>query len=430
MSYNEWLDIDVLEDYLDGKLDAKTMHKIERMSLEDPFMAEALAGLSQSPKRTYTLSLLQKQLEERIAKKPIAEKRWRITAQRLSIAAAAAVLFVTVSILFWMKGNRQQVELAKHQKAAVETSTQVATNKPIVKTETPSQSLAAPHQRLNRVADPVPDRAVTASAPADETISAAPVASAAPPAAAAFVQDESKRNKITAEELSTAQAVAPLKKAENVRERALAGKAPGIIMESNLRPNQIPTVINGRVFAKVDGQPLPGAIVKVPGTNKAAVTDSKGEFTLSADSAIQSLSVGYIGYASQEVKTKVNQEVSIALEEDKTSLKEVVMADAKSKPIDPAPEYAKSSAYFPIGGWNNYQAYLTSNNTIDKQAPIGKTVGLKFEVRPNGAPTKITIVKSLGKKYDEAAIRLLKDGPRWLPVNKDKIGPGFLEVQF
>ena len=59
MNYNEWLDIDVLEDYLDGKLDAKTMHKVERLSLEDPFVAEALAGLSQSPKRTQSLSLLQ-----------------------------------------------------------------------------------------------------------------------------------------------------------------------------------------------------------------------------------------------------------------------------------------------------------------------------------------------------------------------------------
>ena len=52
MSYNEWLDIDVLEDYLDGKLDAKAMHQVEKLSLEDPFVAEALAGLSQSPKRT------------------------------------------------------------------------------------------------------------------------------------------------------------------------------------------------------------------------------------------------------------------------------------------------------------------------------------------------------------------------------------------
>lgn len=106
MNNNDWLDIDVLEDYLDGKLDAKTMYQIERVSLEDPFVAEALAGLSQSPKRAQSLSLLQKQLQERIAQKPIVQKRWRITSQRLSIASAAAVLFIAVSLLFWMKESR------------------------------------------------------------------------------------------------------------------------------------------------------------------------------------------------------------------------------------------------------------------------------------------------------------------------------------
>ena len=113
--------MDVLEDYLDGKLDAKTMHRVERLSLEDPFVAEALAGLSLSPKRVQSLSLLQKQLQDRIAKKPVEQKRWQITSQRLSIAAAAAVLFITVSLLFWMreKSNREQIAANTPKKVEV-----------------------------------------------------------------------------------------------------------------------------------------------------------------------------------------------------------------------------------------------------------------------------------------------------------------------
>lgn len=111
MNYNGLLDIDLLEAYLDGKLDAKGMHQVEKLSLEDPFVAEALAGLSQSHARSQSLSLLQKQLHQRVAQKPIENKRWTITSQRLSIASAAAVLFVTVSVLFWMKENsRRQIE--------------------------------------------------------------------------------------------------------------------------------------------------------------------------------------------------------------------------------------------------------------------------------------------------------------------------------
>jgi len=114
---NDWLDIAVLEDYLDGKLDAKTMNRVEREALEDPFVAEALAGLSAAPKRSLaSISLLQKQLKERVAEHQVAKKTKVITWQRLSIAATAAVLFIAVSIIFWMKEVAQQNQLAKQGK--------------------------------------------------------------------------------------------------------------------------------------------------------------------------------------------------------------------------------------------------------------------------------------------------------------------------
>ena len=130
MNYNGLLDINLLEAYLDGKLDSKAMHEVEKLSLEDPFVAEALAGLSQSPLRSQSLSLLQKQLHDRVAQKPIENKRWTITSQRLSIASAAAVLFITVSVLFWMKeNNRRQIEAnqAKNVKIEIAPDTKVET---------------------------------------------------------------------------------------------------------------------------------------------------------------------------------------------------------------------------------------------------------------------------------------------------------------
>jgi anti-sigma factor RsiW len=115
---NDWLDIGVLEDYLDGKLDAKTMNRVEREALEDPFVAEALAGLSASPKRSLqSISLLQKQLQERIASQQESKKTKVITWQRLSIAATAAVMFIAVSIVFWMKETAHQNQLAKQPKS-------------------------------------------------------------------------------------------------------------------------------------------------------------------------------------------------------------------------------------------------------------------------------------------------------------------------
>ncbi|MEJ5962086.1 hypothetical protein [Pedobacter immunditicola] len=112
----DWLATAVLEDYLDGKLDASEMHQVELHALEDPFVAEALAGLSESPKRSLqTLSLLQKQLHDRVAQQKSHKKHSVYTWQRLSIAAAAAVLFIAVSIVFWMKDNAARNQRAQQQ---------------------------------------------------------------------------------------------------------------------------------------------------------------------------------------------------------------------------------------------------------------------------------------------------------------------------
>lgn len=130
----DWLATAVLEDYLDGKLDASAMHQVERHALEDPFVAEALAGLSESPKRSLqSISLLQKQLHERIAQQKTHKKERVVTWQRLSIAAAAAVIFILVSIIFWMKDNAVRDQQAKNQQqqGSVTVTTYLTTAQPV-----------------------------------------------------------------------------------------------------------------------------------------------------------------------------------------------------------------------------------------------------------------------------------------------------------
>ena len=141
----DWLDIDVLEDYLDGKLDGKAMHFVEKQALEDPFIAEALEGLRQSPKRKQNFSILQKKLHDRIAQQPIRRKIWSTTTQRLSIAATATVVFIAVSILFFMReNNRKNAEFAERRAKGVEVNidskTAIATTKPETK-NTPSVAI-------------------------------------------------------------------------------------------------------------------------------------------------------------------------------------------------------------------------------------------------------------------------------------------------
>lgn len=103
----------LIQQYLNGTLDPGRMHELEKEALEDPFLAEALEGYAEFDGLVQPhLSLLQRQLEERISEAAEKKNMFFFTWQRLSVAAAAGLLFVSASILFWMKGTNNDSQLA------------------------------------------------------------------------------------------------------------------------------------------------------------------------------------------------------------------------------------------------------------------------------------------------------------------------------
>ncbi len=94
------------------------MNELEKQALEDPFLAEAMEGYEQADiSAGRHLSLLQRQLEGRIAQQQEEKKVFYFTWQRLSVAAAAGLLFISAGILFWMKGyNRHENQIASKEK--------------------------------------------------------------------------------------------------------------------------------------------------------------------------------------------------------------------------------------------------------------------------------------------------------------------------
>lgn len=417
MSNNEWIDIEVLEDYLDGKLDAKMMYQVEKLSLEDPFVAEALAGLSQSPRRSQSLSLLQKQLQQRIAQKPIEQKRWRLTSQRLSIGAAAAVLFVVASLLFWMKESNNREQLAKQgKKIDVSVAPQVATNKPaepvaaepapapskpavsaLVQTEvdkaladakTNSYAKLKSKEKVEKLT--IPDQKELNNEVASDRVAVAPAIAAAPVAmrAKALQYDSLSDVKVAKNEAR------PLN-------QVLSGKAAGITFT--------PDIFSGKVISKIDGLPIPGADVKILNSNIRTITNSKGEFSLKLDSGNnQSLTVNYLGFNSKEVSTKNNKAV-IELEPNSNALSEVVVAG-----YGKAKKTVNTNPPTPADSWVKYREYLNSNNKFYKGNEANKTVLLSFEVNSKGRPGNIKVIKGLSKAENDEAIRLVKEGPNWV----------------
>lgn len=429
---NDWLDIGVLEDYLDGKLDAKTMNRVEREALEDPFVAEALEGLSRSPKRSLqSISLLQKQLHERISEQHQTKKRSVITWQRLSIAAAAAVMFVSVSIMFWMKENNRQQQMAARPKKVdvnmaladtVEAKTDStgvlakAKNKPEpvdVSSEIDRAIAAAktnayasnkkikPAGPLNRKEDL---RAMRGSA-AEQV----PAPLAAKQMSSAIEAQMADRITIPATEKAT-------DTNRSLKEVAVTAYAPPqakrVAQASTI---QIPaqnitrqSILRGRVISAADGQAIYGAVVQVEGTPYQTVTDLKGQFNLLADSSAlhNQINVSSIGYQSQAVNSKPQKPVMIRLNESQNALNEVVTVSGAIL------------AASPVGGWEDFMAYLIKHNRLTQNSHIGAKVEVGFTIARNGKPKDIKVVKGLSEACDQEAVRLISEGPKWIRPTK------------
>ncbi len=423
MVNKDWLDIEVLEDYLDGKLDAKTMNRVEREALEDPFVAEALAGLSRSPKRSLqSLSILQKQLQERIGQHQRTKKVSVVTWQRLSIAAAAAVLFIAVSIVFWMKENNNQKQLAlanskkvdvtlapkefKNQESIVKGDSSIKQAQSMVDVSNgKSEKAKVPKSRVSAEME----RAF-AAAKANDYIAMNRDKYAS--ALSNRLMKEERTDSLKAKSLNEVVVVGygvqqrkditgsvstivdtPKKMEVN---NALLGKVAGIqIRGLSSRSNGLV----GRVIDQVDGKPLPGVFVKVEGTNLNATTNANGEFIVRSDTAFKAgkISTSYIGYKSVKVNVKDNQSVNIALEQDHESLNEVVVVGYGGRKRDKRADY------------------ILKHNKFAEEPKLNQVVELTFDVDKKGRPENIKVTKSLGQQYDAEAIRLIKGGPKWAP---------------
>lgn len=111
-----------IQQYLEGKLDPETSHQLEKQALDDPFLWDALEGYSAYKDPAEDLSILQRQLHQRIVHLQENKKVFDLTWQRLSVAAAAAVMFVSAGILFWMNSQHAPEQLASQSQKPVEVS--------------------------------------------------------------------------------------------------------------------------------------------------------------------------------------------------------------------------------------------------------------------------------------------------------------------
>ena len=91
--------------------------------------------------------------------------------------------------------------------------------------------------------------------------------------------------------------------------------------------------VTGKVTDESTGEPLPGATIKVKGTNIGTITDSEGAYTVSFPESFQTLIFSFVGYESKEIEVGDQKVINIQLATDITALNEIVVVGYSSQKV-------------------------------------------------------------------------------------------------
>ena len=147
------------------------------------------------------------------------------------------------------------------------------------------------------------------------------------------------------------------------------------------------------VVKDVAGDPIIGATVKVQGTNEATITDFDGNFKIKAASNA-TLNVSYVGFVAQQVKVGGKSNITVILEEDNTTLNDVVVigyGTMKKKLVTGATVQVKGEDIAKLNTTNALEAMQSSTPGVQiTQSSTQPGKGYKVYIRGIGTTGNAT----------------------------------------
>lgn len=370
---------DDIEKYLRGELTPAEMHALEKKALSDPFLADALEGASSIDHKDFAKDV--DELNRAINQK----KSVVFTPLRI---AAGIILVIGVSLVFVLGPGEEQEQLAKQEtsKEASKEPEAQKTDSVIVKKD---QQLT--DQQLTLADKPKEDT----DQPKPKLSRQRSKQSEPAPAITSFREDSIETE--MAEDLIVAAETAQ----DPVQDKATTSH------------------ISGTVTSAEDGLPLPGVTVVVKGTSEGTVTDINGNYSLDVPDSTE-LTFSFVGMHTNEVRARTNGPTDVKMTEDVSQLSEVVITRAPvAKNENEAPEIKLAE---PVGGLRAYDKYLEDNKQYPQQAldnDVKGRVVVGFDVGISGELSNFVVIRSLGYGCDDEVIRLVKEGPQWMPTTED-----------
>ena len=408
-----------LLDYIRGLRKGKEAHRLEKESMQDPFLADAMDGYNQvEGNHEQRIEKLRMQVSAHSAKK---KSTYAIT---WSIAACLIIGFgISSYFLFLKKSMTDEVFIAKESVSSKLAEPAVPPTPAIPATPTvpatPQKEIALATAKVKTDSTPISEITARQADKKDmiAEIQTTSQPQGAPVAAVPMMEEVSEETAALQEVVATIDTF----ESESDKKMKLA-KVATILPQNNM--------IKGRVTDE-KGEPLIGASVTYKGTNIGTITNMNGEFSLVKKDDKKRLTAEYIGYDPVEIQVDTSRTMLIAMNENKQALNEVVVvgygakknkksttlgSDAKVKE-----QTEKEITLQPVIGKRSYQKYLKENlvrPADEKCAQVKGKVVLTFLVNKEGRPFYIKVKESLCESADKEAIRLIQEGPDWIYGNK------------
>ena len=442
--------------YLQGELDAKAMHQLERRAQDDPFLMDAMEGYG-SAAGDQQANL--KELSDRLAQRTT-ETRRKIVPLWMISAAASVLIICSVGIWWFNKNNDTATPPAKQVAAnEVKPATPAVTTSPRVSSPDTTRRIASartgtPNTRKTAAATITDNSKPEANAPALAEVGVVQPVVAAKPDVTAY-KDTTALGKMIARQYAASTAVdtslfvrkAPLLKNANTDAplQLLPANVQGLTQQIPPRGDLNKAVSQGyisgpmadrllanrdldnRVFGKNSIPTNAGYSSNNADILKASPNNAAELFKRKADSVSKKMGLLSSQYKAMPASTAVAADTTKnAAPAAGTDLSEEVVIGYTSQKKDV--NDADAIAAHPQKGWSNFKKYLKANAV----SPDNKegVVKLSFMVDRFGSLTAIKVTAGLSDAADKKAISLVKDGPEWTGNSNKQPEKVHLRIRF
>ena len=405
-----------LLDYIRGLRKGKEAHRLEKESMQDPFLADAMDGYNQvEGNHEQRIEKLRMQVSAHSAKK---KNTYAIT---WSIAACLIIGFGISSYFLFLKKSMTDEVFIAEESVSTKLAEPAAPPTPAIPATptvpaTPQKEIALATTKVKTDSTPISE--ITARQ-ADKKDMIAKIQATSQPQQGVPVATVPVMDEVSEETAALQEVVAMMDTFESESDKKMKlAKVATILPQKNM--------IKGRVTDE-KGEPLIGASVTYKGTNIGTITNMNGEFSLVKKDDKKRLTAQFIGYDPVEIRVDTSRTMLIAMNENKQALNEVVVVGygaKKNKKSVTAGTVVKGNEQAnkditpqPVIGKRKFQKYLKENlvrPTDEKCAQVKGKVVLTFLVNKEGRPFSIKVKESLCESSDKEAIRLIQEGPDWI----------------